>query len=159
MGYAHLRRRELQLAGLHHDRAFSLNPNDVSIAGDRANWLMFAGRLDEALQCLDVALQRDPYPPTWVWEVRGGVLYHLKRYDEAIAAYLKVGTNPFWMPALLAAAYAQAGQLDNARRELANLFKIKPDATLDTFLALAIFEDRSRIDHFLDGLRKAGMAK
>jgi hypothetical protein len=83
----------------------------------------------------------------------------LKRYDEAIAAFLKVGTNPFWMPALLAAAYAQAGQLDNARRELANLFKIKPDATLDTFLALAIFEDRSRIDHFLDGLRKAGMAK
>jgi Flp pilus assembly protein TadD len=161
MGYAHLRRRELQLAGLHFDRAFSLNPNDTSIAGDRANWLMYAGRLDEALQCLDVALQRDPYPPTWVWEVRGSVLYDLRRYDEAIAAYLKVGTNPFWMPALLAAAYAQAGQLDNARRELANLFKIKPDVTIDTFLALAlaISEDRSRIDHFLDGLRKAGMAK
>jgi adenylate cyclase len=159
MGYAHLRQRELQLAGLHYDRAFSLNPNDVSIAGDRANWLMFAGRLDEALQCLDVALQRDPYPPTWVWEVRGGVLYHLNRYDEAVAALLKVGTNPYWIPALLAAAYAQAGQLDNARREVANLLKIKTDATLDMFFALSIHDDPSQADHFLDGLRKAGMEK
>ena len=157
MGYACLRRRQLQLAGLHYDRAFSLNPNDVNIAADRANWLMYAGRLDEALQCLDVAMQRDPYPPTWVWEVRGGVLYQLKRYDEAIAAYLKVGSGPYWMPALLAAAYAQAGQLDNARRELATLLKIKPDATLGTFAALAISDDPRRIDHFLDGLRKAGL--
>ena len=91
MGYARLRQRQLQLAGLHYDRAFNLNPNDVNIAGDRANWLHFAGRMEEALQCLDLAMQRDPFPPTWVWEVRGGVLYQLKRYDEAIAAYLKAG--------------------------------------------------------------------
>ena len=100
-----------------------------------------------------------PFPPGWVWEVRGGVLYQLKRYDEAIAAYLKAGENPFWMPALLAAAYAQTGQLENARRALAKLREIRPDVTLDTFSELGIYEDRSSADHFLDGLRKAGMAK
>jgi len=159
MGYARLRQRQLQLAGLHYDRAFNLNPNDVNIAGDRANWLHFAGRMEEALQCLDLALQRDPFPPTWVWEVRGGVLYQLKRYDEAIAAYLKAGENPFWMPALLAAAYAQTGQLENARRALAKLREIRPDVTLDTFSELGIYEDRSRAAHFLDGLRKAGLQR
>jgi TolB-like protein len=158
MGYACLKRRLFQLAGLHFDRAFNLNPNDVSIAGDRANWLNFVGRSEEALQCLDLAMERDPYPPAWVWEVRGTVLYDLRRYDEAIAAYLKVGEEPYWMPALLAAAYAQAGQLENARRQLAQLQSIRPDVTLDTFATLAIYEDRRLTDHFLDGLRKAGMS-
>ena len=116
-----------------------------------------AGRLDEALKTLDNAIQRDPYPPTWVWEVRGGVLYQLKRYEEAIDAYLKVGADPWWMPGLLAGAYAQSGQLDNARMEIATLLKIKPDATLDTFRALAICADPKSIDHFLDGLRRAGL--
>jgi TolB-like protein/Flp pilus assembly protein TadD len=157
MGYVSLRRRQFQLAGLHFDRAFHLNPNDVNIAADRANWLMFAGRLDEALKTLDNALQRDPYPPTWAWEVRGGVLYQLKRYDEAINAYLKVGADPYWMPGLLAAAYAQSGQLNNARVEIATLLKRKPDATVKTFRELAIFVDPSLTDHFLDGLRKAGL--
>lgn len=157
MGYASLRRRQFQLAGLHFDRAFNLNPNDVNIAADRANWLMFAGRLDEALKTLDDALERDPYPPAWMWEVRGGVLYQLKRYDESINAYLKVGAHPYWMPGLLAAAYAQSGQLDNARSEIDALLKSKPDATLSTFRALAIFVDHKLTAHFLDGLRKAGL--
>src|SRR5262249_18115696 len=155
MAYARLRQRQLQLAGLHFDRAVSLNPNDVNIAANRANWLIFAGRSEEALQCLDLAMQRDPFPPTWVWEVRGFALYQLKRYDEAIAAYLKGGENPYWMPALLAAAYAQDGQLENARRELARLREIKPDVTLDTFSELAI----TCADHLLDGLRKAGLRR
>jgi len=83
----------------------------------------------------------------------------LKRYDEAIAAYLRVGEHPFWTPALLAAAYAQSGQLDNARRQLAKLHKIKPDFTLETFIRYSIYEDRSRTEHFLDGLRKAGLER
>ena len=153
MAYARLRQRQLQLAGLHYDRAFALNPNDVNIAADRANWLNFAGRSEEALQCLDLAMQRDPFPPTWVWEIRGFVFYQLKRYEEAIAAYLKGGENPYWMLALLAAAYAQAGQFENARRELVRLREIKPDVTLDTFSELAI----TCTEHLLDGLRKAGL--
>jgi adenylate cyclase len=158
MAYARLRQRQLRLAGLHFDRAFSLNPNDVNIAANRANWLNFAGRSEEALECLDLAMQRDPFPPTWVWEVRGCVLYDLKRYEEAIGAFLKGGEYLYWMQALLAAAYAQAGQLENARRELARLRRIKPDVTLDTFATLAIHDDPNRVEHFLDGLRKAGMS-
>jgi tetratricopeptide (TPR) repeat protein len=158
MGYARLKQRQFQLAGLHLDRAFSLNPNDVNTAADRANWLDIVGRSEEALQCLDLAMERDPHPANWVWEVRGSVLYQLKRYDEAIVAYLKAGEEPYWIPALLAAACAQAGQLENARRELARLRKIKPDVTLDILTTLVIYDDPNRAEHFLDGLRRAGMS-
>ena len=57
--------RKFDLAGVHSGRAVGLNPNDVMIAGHRANWLVRVGRLDEALQSLDAAMRRDPYPPTW----------------------------------------------------------------------------------------------
>ena len=155
MGYACMRSGQMQLAGQHFDRAYQLNPNDVNIAGDRANWLLFAGRPEEAIQLLDAAMQRDPYPPTWMWEVRGYVLYHLKRYEEAIAAALKGGSKPYWMPGLLAAAYAQLGQSEDARKAIATLLKLKPDCVLDTFATL-VTHPHIR-EHLLDGLRKAGL--
>jgi TolB-like protein/Tfp pilus assembly protein PilF len=156
MAYACLRRRRLDLAGLHFDRAVSLNPNDINIVGDRANWLMYTGRLDEALSSLDAAMKRDPYPPSWVWEVRGLILFHQQRYDEAIVAFQRQGEGPSWTPALLAAAYAQAGRLDEARQEVANSLAIDPKASIGHFAAMAIYTDTALRDQLLDGLRKAG---
>ena len=109
MAYVALRRGEYDLAGHHHDRAHSLNPSDPDIAAGRANWLMHVGRLNEALATLDAAIERDPFPPTWHWDVRGYVLYHLGRYAEAINAFRSVRAEPFWIVGMLAAAYAQAG--------------------------------------------------
>jgi adenylate cyclase len=157
MGYAALRSRQPDLAGLHLDRALSLNPNDTNIVGDRANWLMYVGRLDEALRSLDLAMQRDPYAATWIWEVRGLVLYHLERYDEAIASFRTMSTRTRWTPACLAAAYAQAGQLDNAQRELANLLEVRPGACLATIASEAVYGDKRLLEHWLEGLRKAGL--
>lgn len=157
MGYALLWRGQSDLAGTHFDRAISLNPNDVNIACDRANWLLRADRVDEALRSLDSAFQRDPFPPTWAWEIRGSVLYQLKRYEEAIAAFHKVDADYLWMPAFLAASYAQAGQMENARRALAGFLKLKPGVTLGNFdkLILCTWDNWHR--HVLDGLRKAGL--
>jgi len=115
MGHVATRTREFDLAGQHFDRAIGLIPNDTSIAFTRANWLMHVGRLDEALTVLEATVQRDPYPPTGFWDVRGYVLYHLKRYEEAIVAFRNVRGRHFWTLGMLAAAYAQAGQLENAR--------------------------------------------
>jgi adenylate cyclase len=158
MGYVALRSGQLDLAGLHFDRAISLNPNDVNIACDRANWLMYVGRLEEALRSVDLAMHRDPFAPTWVWEVRGLILYHMKRYDEAIAAYLTMSTRTLWTPACLAAAYAQVGQLDNARRELDSTLKSTPNAA--SLIAEGfrdVYANASLSEHWLEGLRKAGL--
>lgn len=157
MGYVTLRRREFELAGHHFDRAVNLNPNDVLIAALRANWLMHVGRLDEALSSLDATLERDPYPPTWIWDIRGYVLYHLKRYDEAIIAFRNVRTQPFWIIAMLAAAHAQLGQLENARRELNVFLSLRPGTTLRSLADRNIYADQAMYEHWLEGLRKAGL--
>ena len=159
MAYVALRRCEYDLAGHHHARALALNPNDAELAAQRANWLMHVGRLDEALATLDASLERDPFPPIWYWDVRGYVLYHLKRYVEAIAAFRSVQAEPFWIAGMLAAAHAQAGQPEDASRELARYLAARPGVTLANVGDRIIYADRQLRDHWLEGLRKAGLPK
>jgi TolB-like protein/predicted Zn-dependent protease len=157
MGYVALHQRKFDLAGIHLERAVSLNPNDVPIAADRANWLISTGRVEEALQSLEAAMRRDPFPPTWLWEFRFTALFHLRRYDEAIAALRNMATFHYWHYAYFAAAYAHAGRMGDARREMATFLNAKPGATVATFVAAEHYAEPALLDHLLDGLRKAGL--
>ena len=152
-----MQRRQFDLAGQHFDRAASLNPNDVNIAIDRANWLMYVGRLDEALHWLDLAEQRDPFAPNYVWEVRGQSLYFLKRHEEAIAAFRNMRAEHYWTPMFCAAAFAQAGQPSGARRELDRFLEARPGASLSLLSQSLGYASKGQCDHLLDGLRKAGL--
>jgi len=163
-GYAHdsmawiaMRRGQLDLAGHHFSRAVALNPNDVSIAVDHANWLMYMNRLDEALRHLDIMLERDPYPPAYIWEVRGQTLYFLERYAEAITAFRNMRVEHFWMPMFLAAAFAQSGQSADARGALAHLLKARPKASRNSISKRLIYADKGMRDHLIEGLHKAGL--
>jgi adenylate cyclase len=115
------------------------------------------GRPAEALQSLETAMQRDPFAPSWLWVARCNALFHLKRYDEAIAALRNLSTLHFWHYAYFAAAYAHAGRADDARRELTTFLKAKPDATIALVAAAEPYAEQAPLDHLLDGLRKAGL--
>jgi adenylate cyclase len=154
MGFVALRQMQLDLAGQHFDRAINLNPNDVNIACDRANWLAYVGRFEEGLSSLDLAQQRDPFPSNWISEVRGQILFCLKRFDEAIAAFRSVRPQYFWISGLLAAAYAHKGQMDDSHRELAVFRKAEPRETLGFIERVPIPEEMRNL--WLSGLRKAG---
>jgi TolB-like protein/class 3 adenylate cyclase len=157
MGWVALRRRQFDLAGQHFERAVGLNPNNVNLTVDLANWLMYVGRLEEALRCVDLAMQQDSYPPTWIWEVRGQTLYFMKHYDEGVAALRKVRTQHFWRPMFLAAALAQSGQLVDAHLELASFLRTKPKASLRSVSQRLGYADKGMRDHLAEGLRMAGL--
>jgi hypothetical protein len=76
MGYVCQHHRKSDLAEMHFNRVMSLNPNDVYIAVDRANWLVRVDKPAEALQGLEAAMQHDPSSPTWLWEIRYNTLFH-----------------------------------------------------------------------------------
>jgi adenylate cyclase len=143
--------------GEHFDRAVALNPNDVDITCDRANWLLSVDRLEEALQHLDAALRRDPFPPVWAWEVRGSVLYRLARYEEALAAYQKIDNDYFWIPGFIAACYGQLGRRQEAEHALADFHKVSPGTTVATIDGLFPYVGRTWLKQLIDGLRKAGL--
>jgi adenylate cyclase len=155
MGVVALRKGQFDLAGQYFDRAMNLNPSDVNVACDHANWLHYVGRNDEALRNLDLAQQRDPFPSNWISETRGQILFCLKRFDEAIVVFRSVRPQYFWISGLLAAAYAHKGQLDDAHRELAVFRNAKPGVTLTAMAKKPMPEELRNI--WLAGLRKAGL--
>src|SRR4029453_2913048 len=99
-------------AGWHFARAILLNPNNMFAQTLYGALMTFMGQPAAALARLELVLQRDPYPPLWYWEWYGLALYQLRRYDDTIAAFLKMGLRHPWTHAYLAAAYAMAGRVD-----------------------------------------------
>ncbi len=65
--------------------------------------------------------------------------------------------NLQWPHLYLAAAYAQSGQLEEARKEAAEVLRINPGYTIESSKRLAVFKDPKDVEHRLDGLRKAGL--
>jgi Flp pilus assembly protein TadD len=92
--------------GLHFDRAVALNLTDVQIAMLRAWWLARVGRANEALEILDIAMHRDPFPPNRFWKLRGIALMQARRYEDAIRAISRMSDIHVWDHAYLATCYA-----------------------------------------------------
>src|SRR5262249_37770393 len=100
------------------ERAFALNPNFIDYRYARA--LIFAGEPARAIEVLEANMRLDPFAPLlysagWL----GVANYSLKRYEEAVrllrecASRLPNMQSPhLW----LATAYAQSGQLEEARK-------------------------------------------
>jgi tetratricopeptide (TPR) repeat protein len=151
-----LRLFQLDLAGLHFKRALSLNPNDMDSAYEHANWLSYVDRFGEALAALETLQQRDPFPPTWVAESRGQILYCLGRFEEAIAAFRAVRPQHYWVPGFIAAGYANMGKMEEARHELDLFLKGRPGTTVG-FLAKRLSMPGEMRKRLLEGFRKAGL--
>ncbi|TIS53238.1 MAG: adenylate cyclase, partial [Mesorhizobium sp.] len=154
MGLVLTHMRQHSDAGVHFERARSLNPLDVNIAGDYASWLNYGGRAEAALNVLETALLRDPVPPMWIWEVKGSSLFLLGRYSEAVASYQNAG-DQFFVHAFLAASYAHLGEAEKARAEVEEALTRKHDLTLRLISNLP-FADHVALGLFTSGFRKAG---
>ena len=57
----------------------------------------------------------------------------------------------------MAAAYAQMGRLDEARAEIAEILKLDPSVCLALYRQRLRYEKIEDLEHYLDGLRKAGL--
>ena len=68
----------------HLREAIRLAPSKESIRPALALLLTATGRLDEALEQIDFALERRPYEIGWL-AIRASILYSARRYDEAVA--------------------------------------------------------------------------
>jgi adenylate cyclase len=149
--------RELDRAGLHFERAMTLNPMDVRIRGDRAHWSCHVGRLDQALQSVTEALQRDAFAPLWLWGVRGKILFHQGRYREAAEAFGHVANITPIVRVYLAATLALTSDTAGAAREGADILAALPGSTITTLISTLPYADSSMLQQLQDGLRKAGV--
>jgi TolB-like protein len=137
-------------------RALEINPLEVNVSTDYANLLLATGRNAEALAIMEVLLRRDPYPPAWMHFIHGKILFFSNRIEEAIRALDNGSLWTYRARALLVAAHAIAGNLDEAHRHLRLMKTSKPDVTFEAFITITPFADPTAMDFLRDAMRKAG---
>ncbi len=85
----------------------------------------------------------------------------LKRYSEAVRWFRESALRlpSMQLPQLwLASAYAQLEQLEEARKEAAEVLRINPGFTIEGYKRIvAVYKDPKEAEHRLDGMRKAGL--
>lgn len=136
--------------------ATKLNPNDADIMAELSDALTYTGQLDEAVELLKTAMRLNPYyPDVYLWYL-ADAYYALRQYDEAVDA-LEGMTNPAIGARLLAASYAQLGNIDNARMHAEQVLRDQPDFSVEEWTKKQPEINPAETEHLAEGLRKAGL--
>ena len=92
--------------------------------------LAVCGRAEEGIEIVQQAIKIDPYLHFY-WGTLALCLYALRRYEEALAAHQKLGSDKSpWQLAKQAACLAQLGRVDEAHALAAEVLRRKPSFSL-----------------------------
>jgi adenylate cyclase len=142
-------------------RAIELDTNYADAYAALAITLNYAGQPKEGIDVIRKSMRLNPrYSFFETWVLAQGY-YLLERYEEAIAELQKVVEgNPSFVQGhkLLAAAYGQIGKIEDAEWEAEEVLTLLPNFSLEAERQRAPYESSS-LDHYIDGLRKAGLPK
>jgi adenylate cyclase len=160
LGCVQANRRHHSEALNHYQVALSLNANDADGAAHMANLLIDLGRFDEALEWLKRAVRLNPLHPAWYLYAIGEANYGARRYEQALEPLRSaVHRYPkFITPRRhLAATYAQLGRIEEARAEIEAALNRDSSLTISFYRRRLQYVNAADLDHYLDGLRKAGL--
>jgi adenylate cyclase len=142
------------------ERAIQINPNCARALISLGHALALSGHPDEGIAFLEKGIQLNPQDPRnhsyFSFMARAYLTAH--RYDDATAWARKAVQWNRDAPeprVILATSLGHAGELEEARAELAECERIRPGyaASADNWHLYKFREDQ---EHFLDGLRKTG---
>ena len=105
-------------------------------------------------------MRLDPYYPPLVPGFLGFAHYFLKQYTKGLPLLNESTSrapNQRGPHLWLAATYAQMGRLEEARFHAAEVLRILPEWTIDVGRRTNHFKFSEHTEHYLDGLRKAGL--
>jgi TolB-like protein len=103
-------------------------------------------------------MRLNPHFPGWYRLAAISNAYRKRDYRAALDAALKIQMpGYFWTPVFCAAAYGQLGEHEAARKAVAELLAIRPGFGSTVREEFGKWYDPELVEHFVDGLRKAGL--
>ena len=148
---------EFEKSFIEYEVARRFNPNDPDLAADMAEALIYGGEPDKAIAQIKEAMLRNPRTiPYWYWWNLGRAYYMARHYQEAIDAIAKITDPPKDVLLITAASKAQLGDLDGAKSDMAEFSENDPEWSIAKSAEYYYRNDSDR-QHWLDGLRKAGL--
>ena len=137
--------------------ALDLDPNNADAWTAFADICAVQGRAAVALDAMQRAMRLEPHPSALNYWSQGFVLYCNRHYDAAVSTLRRTEVYGSGSGRVLAAALAQLGQIDEARREGALYIAGTPRFTIGRWVALHAYGDAATLAHYADGFRKAGL--
>jgi len=137
--------------------ALKLDPNNADTWAMMSELMVLSGRPTDALANIEKALRLNPHPPGWYYWFLGQSQYLDRQYDRAVLTLRREETYRSACRRTLAAALAQLGRLDEARREAEMFMMSSPHFTIHQWVESQQFRDEGACQHFVDGYRKAGL--
>jgi TolB-like protein/DNA-binding winged helix-turn-helix (wHTH) protein/Flp pilus assembly protein TadD len=141
-------------------KAIKYDPNNANGHVLLATLLYYAGRPQEGLANILKAMQINPHHPYNYHFHLGQAYFVLHRYREAIDALNEgLSSNPASerMRVWLVAALAHAGDTETARWEAEQVMAVDADFSVQRMARAFPFKNPVDIEHFVEGLRLAGL--
>jgi tetratricopeptide (TPR) repeat protein len=170
LGIVRIFRREYEEAESEITKAIDLNPSDAEARRYYAIFLAATGNAEADIEQIELGRRLNPFDARWVPWDKGIVCFTARRYEEAIAA-LRQARNPTnEVRGWLAASYAQAGRLEEARATLQG-FLLVAESVIAVFPGRRLkdwepywhgafeYRDQKDFDHLFEALRKAGAGR
>jgi TolB-like protein/Tfp pilus assembly protein PilF len=165
-GKIYVKKRQIGPAIAEFETMIALDPNNAWAHASAGYYKLYLGRAEDGFAGVETALRlnpRDPEAVPW-WQYYMCALHaYLAQWDQAIPWCEKsIAGNPqvFQPYAMLAAANAWAGHDKEAKDAAAQLQKVHPGFTVQTYAGLRRSDDptfNAQFQRILEGLRKAGV--
>jgi len=150
--------KEFQSFRLAAERAVTLNPMDGYSMAFIGELLTYTGDWERGLELAGRAKQLNPHHPGWYWYADAYHAHSQGDFRGAIACLLRANMPGHWgFHAMLAAAHGQLGEWDAAGKALHELLRLRPDFAFIVRREFAKWWTPEYAEHFLDGLRRAGL--
>jgi adenylate cyclase len=136
------------------------HPNYADGWAQYAQALVYAGRPQEALEKIHIAMEINPHYAFFYTWIEGHAQMLLGNYDQAESAFLDVVERNAHFPGsqlTLAALYAQLGRMDDAEWIAAEILTLSPEFSLTREAQVVPYKLQEHLDFYIDGLRKAGL--
>jgi len=140
------------------ERGLELEPNSADVVFAYAMILLYAGR--DSIPFFERAIRLNPKPPNLYLRIYAEALREAGRYEEAIFQLKKaIERKPgdIFSNIFLTAAYGMAGREKEARAAAAEVLKINPKFSLESFAKIHPYKDPAKKERYIDSLRKAGL--
>ena len=163
LGWAYLYHRQFDNALAHYLRARKLNPNDAELLADMGNLLIYIGQPKQAIDQVNEAIRLNPnhddwysYYVGWAYEEAGMPEEAIKVFEQAIGI-----ENPdeeqLWYLPTIAAAYAEVGRMDDARKVVKTIMSREPDFSISKKVARYPYKTKELADRYSNALHRAGL--
>lgn len=159
LGYIHMINNELPAALAEITRALALSPNSLIVLDSIGYILTLLGEWESGPLLIRKAIQLNPYYASHVHYALWVNWIRQENYEHAHLETMSFNKpSVFWEPLIKAATFGQLGRVEEGKRAVENLLKLKPE-----------FPDRGRVlikhyikfedivENMIEGLKKVGL--